>query len=395
MHRATWRTLGTVGIGIVAAFMVLGFAGGTLFQPAGTTTAQPIGLAGATTAPGNAPIHSLQSNLNNTTTLWLNITSMPALYTTLPAWVNWTVAVTVSNNTFTITPTDVSGTFTMYNELTQKLAYSFPMPIQTGVSNYSLELNASSLSCNTPDCSTALGTVAYEFNYAATANGTVAHGYPVSVASPAGGFDSAAFITTTPTFSLVWPTAATPAGNITLSVAYSAQYITAVSLQVSLNGKLVYQSSFFQSTPGISVAKNWYELTPGNYSYSIQGVTPYQTFYQNGTITVLPQSTAPSGGTVYQNATVYNNVTGGTSAAGYFGLSPPASGTVLLVVGLIVGIITGMVAGRMMMAPAPAKPAQPWSDTKTSSTNTCSVCGKSFGSAEELSAHAKSEHGMQ
>ncbi len=396
MHRATWKTFGTVGIGLLAVVMVLGFAGGTLFQPAGAPPVREFATAGATTALDNGAGHALPSNLNNTTTMSLTVTSMPALYSTLPAWVNWTINVTVANNTFTISPTDVNGTIWLYNELTHQVAYSFPMAIQTGVGSYSLELNASTLNCNTVDCSTSLGSVAYAFNYYAAANGSVANGYPVNTGSTAGGFDAVAFITTTPVFSLVSPTAAVQAGNITLSVAYSAQYVTAVTLNIySSSALLVYTSNFLQSSPGISVAKVWYELTPGNYTTSIQGATPYQTLYQNGTITVLPQSVSPSGGTVYQNSTVFNNQTGGTSAAGYFGLSPPASGTVLLVVGLIVGIITGMVAGRMMTAPAPAKPAQPWSDTKTSSTNTCSVCGKSFGSADELSAHAKSEHGMQ
>ncbi len=265
--------------------------------------------------------------------------------------------------------------------------------IVSGQASYAIPLNSTWLGCafSDPTCTNSLIDT-YTFDVVTDLNGAGYGGTFATNDNTSGTFTS--FITYTPTWALVSPTTTSvQAGNITVSVAYHAQYVTAVNLNIFSGATLVFTGTFIQSSPGISVAKIWYEGTPGTYAVSIQGVMVWGTEYLNSSITVTAAA-ASGGGTVYQNTTTWDNTTGGTSATGYFGLSAPVSGTLFLLVGLIVGILAALVAARMMMSEPPAKPAQPWSDQKTDSANTCSVCGKSFGSADELSAHAKSEHGM-
>ncbi len=385
MHRATWRTLGTVGIGLLAVFLLLGL---TVPSVAGSGPA-----AHGAKASSGATVAAAHPDGTNT---WISasISAAPAAYSTLPTWVNFTLA--YGNFTGTIGPTNTMAWVNVVDDVSHTTQANVSAAIQSGVLTYSVTLNATTLNCaiSDPTCTSTL-IDNYELNLFVYLNGTSGGGNVGTNETPE--FAVVSFITYAPVFTLVSPvnTGAAEAGNITVSVAYRAQYTTAVQLNIySASSALVYSSSFFQTQEGISVAKVWYELTPGNYGYSIVAQTPYATIWNNGTIVVTP-STAPSGGgTIYYNTTLYNNVTGGTSPTGFFGLSPAASGTLLLVVGLIVGIIAGMVAARMMMSSPPAKPAQPWTDNKNA-TNTCSVCGKSFGSADELAAHSKSEHGMQ
>jgi len=57
-------------------------------------------------------------------------------------------------------------------------------------------------------------------------------------------------------------------------------------------------------------------------------------------------------------------------------------------------MIVAFLLGRAVTSRAPAQPAQAWSGTTAPAANTCSTCGRSFATPEELAAHAKSEHGM-
>jgi hypothetical protein len=396
MHRATRLMFATVGIGLLAAFLVLGLTGATAFTSAPGSPAHNAGSSLATASNHPAPaamVHPYGNNANNTTTVWTNITSSPAAYSTLPAWVNFTIQVTVSNNTFVISPSNTNGTLYLVNEATETIQFSWAIPIVDGQGTYSMELNSTTLGCSTSDCISTLGNIAYNFYLNVYANATSSGGYPASALFPE--FDSVAFITYTPTWAVVAPaTSSVTTGNITVSVAYNAQYVTSVTLNIYSGVTLVFSQSFFQSN-GLTVSHVWIEGTAGVYNTSVVVVTTYQTFYTNGTITVTPAGGSGGGGTVYQNTTTYVNKTSGNSPIGYFGLSPPASGTLFLLIGLIIGILVALVAARMMMSDSAAKPAQPWSDSKGDAANTCSVCGKSFGSADELAAHAKSEHGMQ
>jgi hypothetical protein len=98
------------------------------------------------------------------------------------------------------------------------------------------------------------------------------------------------------------------------------------------------------------------------------------------------------------------------------GLSGASAGTLLLLVGLIIGMIVAFVLGRAVWGGrSSTTPPQQWQGKEgegaaagagagagaggggaaAAGTNVCSVCGKSFATPEELSAHASSEHGMQ
>ncbi|MGA8664686.1 MAG: hypothetical protein WB809_06460 [Thermoplasmata archaeon] len=390
MHRATRLTFGTVGIGLLAAFLVLGLSGATALHAA---PASPVRDGGAALTTGHgmpaAPVHP-DAPLN--TGVFAAITSAPAPYSTIPAWLNFTIG-WWNVTGYTISSANAGATVVVTDILSHHVQASNNVTIVSGQASYAIPLNSTWLGCafSDPTCTNSLIDT-YTFDVVTDLNGAGYGGTFATNDNTSGTFTS--FITYTPTWALVSPTTTSvQAGNITVSVAYHAQYVTAVNLNIFSGATLVFTGTFIQSSPGISVAKIWYEGTPGTYAVSIQGVMVWGTEYLNSSITVTAAA-ASGGGTVYQNTTTWDNTTGGTSATGYFGLSAPVSGTLFLLVGLIVGILAALVAARMMMSEPPAKPAQPWSDQKTDSANTCSVCGKSFGSADELSAHAKSEHGM-
>jgi len=328
-------------------------------------------------------------------TSWVTatISTAPAPYSTIPAWLNFTISwggVTA----YTISSSNAGAIIQVTDITSHTTQASHNVTIVSGQATYNTALNSTWLGCSfsDPTCTNSLADT-YTFSILTSLNGADYGGTYASNTTASGTFT--AFITYAPVWALVAPTAASvPAGNITVSVAYRAQYVTAVDLSIFSGTTLVFSGSFLQSSPGISVAKVWFEGTPGTYAISIEGIMVYGNAYQNSSISVTA-APASGGGTVYQNTTDWVNTTGGTSATGYFGLNAPVSGTLFLLVGLIVGILAALVAARMMMSEPPAKPAQPWSDQKGDTTaNTCSVCGKTFGSADELSAHAKSEHGM-
>lgn len=351
---------------------------------------------------GNGGVLATNSANNFATTTWVNALSTwvntaaasgPAKYNTLPAWVNFTIAFGGVGPSFVLSSANTQVFLQIYNETSGTNFGNWSIPIVTGQTSYSVTLNATTLNCATPSCSTTM-TGGYAFFLWPSLDGVSARGMTSNNGTEYSPIASSSFITVTPTFAITAPSAATvPVGNTTVTVAYSAQYLTALTVNIyssstagGAGGVLVYSSSFLNVSP---VSKVWYEGTPGSYFLSLVAVSPYTSWYVNGTVTV-----ANSLGLIYQNTTNWVNTTGGTSAAGYFGLSAAASGTLFLLVGLIVGILAALVAARMMMASPPPKPAQPWSDQKGETANTCSVCGKSFGSADELAAHSKSEHGM-
>jgi hypothetical protein len=184
---------------------------------------------------------------------------------------------------------------------------------------------------------------------------------------------------------LLAPTGAVGAGNVTLVAGYTDQYVRGVQISIhSPSGILVLTTSLQWTLPTEPAIITWLESTPGVYPYALTVSTAYGNFTTNGNLTLL----APGGGTVYSNSSTWQN----TSI--FPGLSGAASGTILLVVGLIAGMIVALVVGRSLMRPSAVAPAQQWQPGATPAANTCSVCGKSFATPEELKDHAKSEHGM-
>jgi hypothetical protein len=395
MHRATRLMFGTVGIGLLAAFLVLGLAGSTVFTSGTASPAREGGISLATAPSHGAPVAAVHPDAPNATSLTVTVTGTPRPYSYLPTAVNFSIAVTVVNNTFTVSTTNTNGTLFLVNELTEATFVSIPVPIANGTNDYSMPLNWVTLGCaSATTCAATLGTIAYSVRLYVAVDATADNGTTANT-DGMGAVASVAFISYTPNFGGFGGTNVT-AGNISVTVVYSAQYVTLVTLNIyNSTGILVFTSTFANNaTTGAPQTKVWYEATSGVYTTSVVGSTPFATFYTNASVTVVPASSS-GGGTVYQNTTVWTNTSGGTSATGYFGLSAPVSGTLFLLIGLIVGILAALVAARMMMSEPPSKPAQPWTDKKGGdATNTCSVCGKSFGSADELAAHAKSEHGM-
>ena len=191
------------------------------------------------------------------------------------------------------------------------------------------------------------------------------------------------WVLATPTSLLmVGPTAGAPT-TYTLSAVYTSQYVGKVQLSIfTPTGGLAFSTNLRWNGTTPTTAK-WLEATAGLYPYTLAVFTAFGTYSSSGSIAV-------SGSTpVYYNSTQWVN----TSFIP--GLNSGEAGTILLVVGLIVGMIVALVVGRLVWGgPKPAGPAQPWSQ-KPAATNTCSVCGQSFTTPEELAAHSKSEHGMQ
>jgi len=189
------------------------------------------------------------------------------------------------------------------------------------------------------------------------------------------------------TASLVTPTGSVGAGNVSLMAIYAAQYLTSVRILVySAPGSstVVFNASLQWVNSITPTVGTWYAGTAGTYPYTLTVVTSYQTLSHSGNITVL----SAGGGTVYSNSSTWKN------SSIFPGVSGAVSGTILLVVGLILGMIVALAVGRSLMRPAAAAPAQAWQGTPAAGANTCSVCGKSFATPEELKDHAKSEHGM-
>lgn len=185
---------------------------------------------------------------------------------------------------------------------------------------------------------------------------------------------------------LLSPSTSVSTGNVSFMAYYSAQYVQSVRILVtSPQGAVVFNSSLAWASPTVPTTAVWYAATPGVYSWNVTVVTSYGTSSAVGFLTVIS-----SGGTVYQNTTVYSN------GSLFKGLNAGASGTILLVVGLIIGMIVALLLARSMMATPKSTPAQAWQQQQSTPTptNQCSVCNRSFATPEELKEHAKTEHGI-
>lgn len=183
---------------------------------------------------------------------------------------------------------------------------------------------------------------------------------------------------------LVSPSGAVGIGNATFVATYTAQYLISVNLLVWNPAKtqVLENASLIWPSANVPAFATWYAPAVGNYPYNLTAVTSYGTATTSGMVVVLSNG----GGTVYLNNSNFHNATL------LPGISGAVAGTILLVVGLILGMIVAL-ALASLMRPSPAASPQAW-QPKTTAPNTCSTCGKSFDSADELSAHAKSEHGM-
>ena len=185
------------------------------------------------------------------------------------------------------------------------------------------------------------------------------------------------------TAALIAPSGGVGAGNVSLVAVYTAQYLTSVRITIfSPGGASILFNASLQWANALSPAVGtWFAGTAGYYPFHLTVTTAYGSYTDSGNLTVL----TPGGGQVFKNTSTWQN------SSVFPGVSGAVSGTILLVVGLILGMIVALAVGRSLMRPAAAAPAQPW---QGAAANTCSVCGKSFATPEELKDHSKSEHGM-
>lgn len=191
----------------------------------------------------------------------------------------------------------------------------------------------------------------------------------------------------TPVTSLLHVTSTAAAPTVyTIYANYTAQYVGRVTLSVfnPVNGLVTFSANLIWSGTTPTTA-TWTQTVAGAYPYTLSVYTAYGVYNTTGVINILPSGQTFYNSTTWTNATLIS------------GLSSSAAGTILLIVGLLIGMIVAMVVGRMVWGgPKTVPPAQPWAQQPAAAAaNTCSVCGKSFGTPEELAAHSKSEHGMQ
>jgi len=383
--------MGAVAIGLVAVFVVAGMFGGNFFGAAHSAPGPAAKTAPVT--PAAKSVVSRAAVHPSAITVSSAFTSTFLAYNLLPLPVNFTITVTgapISAATTTVLVNVSDYTVTSgYPNYIPTLITSTAIAPATGETNYYFNVSAATLLCaavpgNNLGC-TGLAQDEYGVSVFVGVASAGAHGTTNL---------SRTFFLITQTLqaTLVSPvsTSAVAVGNVTLSVAYIGSWVAGAVINIinPTTGILIYSHLMVELTPGIPVSATWFAGQVGTFDYSIVMTTVYlpTTHYYNGTLTVITH-----GGTVFQNETKWTNSTI------ISGLSGAAAGTILLVVGLIVGMIVALVLARAVMGKPAQAPPQPWESKPGAGAapNTCSVCGKSFSTPEELAAHGKSEHGMQ
>ena len=361
---------------------------------------------GGSLATGNASV--LFVYVSHITTASLAVTPINNRYNPLPLEVNFTVGVMqdAAWANFTMTPATTVITVVIEDSLTGAVQNTWNVPVVSGQSTYSIWIGDKNLSCPAMDPTCQSIKDPYYLTVYATVNLTAAPYFSTaSQTSPAvgllpsgipangalttpSGYVSFAFITVPVSLTPLSPLSPTVAlGNVTFSATYTGQYVYIANVTVFspvTSGLAIFYANLLKTASGNPVGVVWTPASAGTYPVSYALVTIYGlSIYKNSTLTVQ----TVGGGHAYTNTTTWHNGTG------VLGLSAAAGGTTLLLVGLIVGMIVAFLLGRAVTSRAPAQPAQAWSGT-TPATNTCSTCGRSFATPDELAAHAKSEHGM-
>jgi hypothetical protein len=201
-----------------------------------------------------------------------------------------------------------------------------------------------------------------------------------------------ALIFAEPTENLTFANSAT-LDTYDLSANYTGQYVGRVALTVYSatvvgGSRSVLLSANLVQVRGHEPVATWYEPHGGNYPYTLQLFTPYAVVNTSGVIAVTNASY------VYYNTTNYD-------PRGLAGLDPAASSALLLIAGLVVGFVVMFAVARWALAPAGGAAPKQWSGSEGGPTTpaggaqTCTFCGRSFPTPEELAAHAKSEHGVE
>ncbi|MGC2204768.1 MAG: hypothetical protein WA719_02435 [Thermoplasmata archaeon] len=334
----------------------------------------------------------------NVTTASIYYTSAPpSIYSSIPFSLSLNISLgktATSDPGFTV-PVSTATTSLAVNvvDITAGAACGwFSVPVVNGQSSYSFGVNQTTLSgsLNNTACNLAADTIG--FTAYVNVTGTFAP-LDSTNSTAASTVSTNLLLTGVPgeatNATLLSPGSTTLGlGNVTFVVSATGQFISSVKLQVLLGTTIVLNSVLLAAPawPGQYQPVTWSPAAAGAYTTSIQVVNAYGApTYVNSSLTIVNTG-------VTKTTTTYYNQTA------FGGLSPQVAGTILLVVGLIIGMIVALlVAASVQRSKAPQAAPQAWSgDSKTTTpgANTCSVCGQSFPSAEELQAHAKAEHGM-
>jgi hypothetical protein len=369
MVRGVRRLAWIFGLGLLATLVVVGLA------------VAPVGMASVehfTPAEGRADVSGGPS-------VGVRYTTQPLPFLTVP----FNLSFAVSTVNATISPTNLSLWVVIY-DVTNEIAcdnMSLNSSVATGVSSYTFAVNETTLanSLANPVCNL----LADKVGFIATANITNSVGSNQSAAEV-----STSLLGLEPTVAGLLSPIATEmgTGNVTFVAFATGQYITGVTLNVAnaTSGTIVFHSVLLASAnfSGLYNSVVWKATGNGNYQWSLAlSLANGNTTYQNGTFTIASGSSS----TTITTSTTISNYHNQTLIPG---VSPAVGGTLLMVIGLLIGIIAALLVGRSMASSSRTQPAQQWSGEQPPKPNTCSVCGQSFGSAEELAAHSKAEHGV-
>ncbi len=381
MHPTTRTTLVSLAIGLLAVFLAVGVsaASGQFAQHGALTAAQESSGQGLAGPAAHAAVTTATCHPSGLL-VCVNYVPNVAGYVTLPlavsGYFNTTGAVTYNSTNAALWATVANFNGTVLG--TFNLNSSFGAT-STNSSTFAFSVNSTTIGCATNNCTSIAPT-----SYSIVTYGQVTIGPNVTTFKEIG---TVFFITVPVTVSLgvqASSVGTTTSVNFSFSARYTGQYVTGISVSVfspTQTNVTIFTATVVNSS-GVALPAS-FVVTSGSYPAAVTLITAYgTTLTVNSTIAAFAKTN-----TVYSNSTQWHNQT-------FFGgLAPAVAGTLLLVVGLIVGLIVAMVLGRMVWGSTKPAPAQPWTDTKTA--NTCSVCGKSFATPEELAAHGKSEHGMQ
>ena len=315
----------------------------------------------------------------NLSLAWTITASQPVNVTTTTMWLN------VSDEGSSACPYILYPTYPPYSSIVEPpcLVVSIPLDslLVNGMDAYSTTLTLATLTSAGYNG----GVLPYDTEYLLQVFVAMTNSGSRTVA---GAQEGVHLLTHAPAAALVAPTprAGVPAGNVTVAVSYTGDFVSGASVEIftaSPPVTLVFSSlvAVPGSGPRIGVAGvPWEAAVPGNYEVVINltGAWGYQTF--TTALTVF----SSGGGTVYVNQSTYQN---NSLIPGW---SNGVTGSVLLLVGAIIGLLVALVLARMMWSESRPAPARAWKGQP----NECRVCHQRFDNAAALSAHMDKAHGL-
>jgi len=192
-----------------------------------------------------------------------------------------------------------------------------------------------------------------------------------------------------------------PLGNVTISYAYSGQYIQNATLAVFPLGSTSPVYSTYAYVPGLAGlrggAAQWTAVTPGAYQIVLELGTPYGR--ENVTSNITVAETASQ---------VYLNQSHGSGAI--LGANPATLGAILAIIAGIIGLLVGLFIAPTLRGggttKGPIRPAAtvggaaaaPWSEDSKGPGGTklrCSICQEEFETDFALHQHLKISHGIE